>query len=185
MLKQRIITALVLLPLVLGLLLATRLNFFAASIAVIVYLIGLEWSKLAGFKSSLAHSAYALAVTTVNLFIWYTSDKFTMWPSPSWPALLEWDKPMVVLGLAFAAILLAVFIVFTYSRLPKWWSNLPLVSLLGLILLPSFFVSLISIRSIAYLDDFYQGGSTGSIYVLSNLGGRYGGLHYGKNLWKT
>jgi len=158
MLKQRIITALVLLPLVLGLLLATQLNFFAASIAVIVYLIGLEWAKLAGFKNGLAYTAYALAVTSVNLFIWYTSDKFTMWPSPSWPALLEWDQPMIVLGLAVAAIGLAIMIVLTYSRLPKWWSNLPIVSLIGLILLPAFFVSVISIRSIAYLDDFYRGG---------------------------
>ena len=158
MLKQRIITALVLLPLVLGLLLATRLNFFAASIAVIVYLVALEWGKLAGFKSNISHSIYALAVTSVNLSIWYTSGDFIMWPSPSWPFELVWDNPMIILGLAIAAVISSVLIVLFYSSLPKWWANVPTISLLGLILLPTFFVSLISIRSVAYLSDFYHGG---------------------------
>ena len=159
MLKQRIITALVLLALVLLLLMGTRLNFFAGIIAVVVYMVALEWAKLAGFKKGLALTGFAVSVTLVNLFIWYTSGEFIIWPSPSWPSFVVWDNPIIILASAVIAIVLAVTVVLGYSSLPKWWANAPLICLFGLILLPAFFVSLVSIRSTAYLEDFYHGGA--------------------------
>lgn len=158
MLKQRIITALVLLALVLVLLMGTQLNFFAGIIAVVVYMVALEWAKLAGFKKGIAHTGFAVAVTLVNLFIWYTSGDFIIWPSPSWPSFIVWDNPIIVLAASVVAIALAVSIVLGYSNIPKWWANPPLISLFGLVLLPAFFVSLVSIRSTAYLQDFFHGG---------------------------
>lgn len=158
MLKQRIITALFLIPLVLGLLLAIKLNYFAAAMTVVVYLVALEWAKLAEFKSAISCSIYAIAVSMINLAIWYTSGDFIIWPSPSWPMELVWDNPMIVLAAALVAILATVFIVFSYSKFPKWWANKAIISLFGLVMLPAFFISLVSIRSVAYLEDFYRGG---------------------------
>lgn len=158
MLKQRIITALFLLPLVITLFLMVPLEYFATAVAIVIYLVGLEWAKLAGLKLSLQCSLYAAFVTAINLILWLNGGDFRFWPSLSWPSQVSWDWPMLVLGLAVLAILLAVIIVVTYSRYPKWWANTFIRSLLGIILLPAFFVALMSIRSVAVMADFHHGG---------------------------
>lgn len=159
MLKQRIITALVLLPLVLAVIFMVPLNLFAGLVAIAVYLLALEWAKLAGLKDGLAHTIYALAVSAINFLIWWTSSDFMMWPSPSWPNELVWDSPMFVIGLSVVAIFFAVFIVLSYSRLPKWWANFSIIGIMGFVLLPAFFVAAVSIRSIGSLTESSHGGS--------------------------
>jgi len=158
MLKQRIITALILLPLVLALLFMASLDYFVTVIAIVTYLIAVEWAKLAGFTQSFQCSLYAFAVSCVNLALWYFADNFKFWPSLSWPQQLVWDYPLIVLATSVVAISMAIFIVLTYSRLPKWWANLPIRSLLGFAMLPAFFVSLICIRNVNSISDFYYGG---------------------------
>ncbi|WP_444994621.1 phosphatidate cytidylyltransferase [Aliikangiella sp. IMCC44359] len=158
MLKQRIITALILLPLVLGLILKVQLNYFAGVIAAVVYLLALEWGKLAGFKHHYQNTIYALVVAVIVLTTWYLADQLVMWPSPSWPFALVWDYPMIVLALGLLVIVCSLVVVLGYSWLPKWWSNQTVLLLFGIFLLPAFFVSFISIRSVSYLADFYRGG---------------------------
>lgn len=162
MLKQRVITALVLLPLVLVLFLMVPLHYFATAVVIIVYLIALEWAKLAGIRRKMLCSLYAVAVSTVNLGLWFWGGDFRFWPSLSWPNLLVWDYPMIAVGAAMAGLGISIFIVLTYSRFPKWWASLAFRGVLGFTLLPAFFVSLVSIRSVGYASlsesDFYYGG---------------------------
>lgn len=185
MLKQRIITALLLIPLVLGLLLLIPLNFFAGAICVVVYIIALEWANLAEYKNTIYCTVFALAVSGINLLLWYTSGDFIVWPSPSWPLELVWDYPMIVLAVALLVITVTTFIVFSYSKMTKWWANKVIVSLFGLILLPAFFISLMSIRSVGYLEDFYRGGQLllfmFCIIWAADTGAYIAGKAFGKN----
>jgi phosphatidate cytidylyltransferase len=159
MLKQRMITALILLPLVLALLFLTPLDYFVTVIVIVTYLIALEWAKLAGFKKSFQCSLYAFSISSFNLILWYFASDLKFWPSISWPHQLVWDLPLIVLAISVAAIAIAIIIVLTYSKLPKWWANLPVRFVLGFAMLPAFFVSLVSIRSVNYIaGDFYFGG---------------------------
>ncbi len=158
MLKQRIITALLLLPLVFVLLFAVPLDFFVTGVMIITYLLGLEWGRLAGFSHPVHCSLYALFISVINLLLWGTAGNFRFWPSLSWPSQIEFDLPMVVLLLALAVITLSAIIVFTFYQSNRWWANKPVRSLFGGILLPAFFVSLVSIRSVGSVADFYHGG---------------------------
>lgn len=162
MLKQRITTALVLLPAVFLLLFLVRLDFFAGLILVVVYLMALEWAKLAEFKKNVHWSLYALLISFVNLAIWYFSEAMVVWPSLSWPHHVQLDTPLLVLFAAVFFIFLCVLIVLTFSKSKGWWQSTAIKSLFGLVLLPAFFVSFISIRQTGYpmygVGDFVYGG---------------------------
>ncbi len=162
MLKQRIITALVLLPAVFLLLFSVRLDFFAGLILIVVYLMALEWAKLSEFKKNIHWSLFALLISFVNLSIWYFSEALVVWPSLSWPHYVQMDLPLLILFVALFFIFLSVVIVLSFSSNKNWWQGKMIKSLFGLILLPAFFVSFISIRQTGYpmygVGDFAYGG---------------------------
>jgi len=162
MLKQRVLTALVLLPLVIALLLLAPLKLFAAAILVVIYLLSLEWAKLLKFRSAWQASAFAIAVSVVNLSLWWWGGDYRFWPSVSWPSQMVWDLPIIALAVALVGLVVAMVIVFTFSVMPKWWSGRLVKGLLAFALLPGFFVALVSIRAVGSVSvansDLYHGG---------------------------
>jgi len=146
----------------------------------------LEWAKLAGFKKSFQCSLYAFAVSCVNLALWYFAGNFKFWPSLSWPHQLVWDYPLIVLAISVVAIAIAIFIVLTYSKLPKWWANLPVRFILGFAMLPAFFVALVCIRNVNYIaGDFYYGGQLLLMMFCMIWGADTGAYFTGKAFGKT
>src|SRR5471032_1519657 len=104
MLKQRIITALILLPIALcGFFLLDGASF-ALFIGLVVTLGGWEWARLAGFNAQIARVIYA-AVVAVLLFLLYVL-----------PDLAPW-----VLGAAVLWWLFATFLVLTYPQSSAHW----------------------------------------------------------------
>lgn len=158
MLKQRVTTAVTLLPVVLLLFFMVELDLFALAIASVVFMLGVEWARLAGFKEQQSQFAFAVSVSLLNLLIWWLQPNLKMWPSPSWPMALVWDSPMVAIVIGVVANCIAAFIVFTYSNNKPWWANKLVRGVLGLLLLPALFVSLVSIRKVAYIEDSLRGG---------------------------
>jgi len=185
MLKQRVITALLLLPAVYFLIFSLRLEIFAAVILVIVYLMALEWAKLAGFVRPSHSSYFALTVSIVNLSIWYFSERVDVWPSISWPNYFHKDLPLVILLVSLLAILIAVIIVLTFSTNNRWWQAKLSKSLLGIILLPAFFIAFVSIRNIGYSGGNTVYGGTLLFYMLlliwaADIGAYFSGKAFGK-----
>ncbi|MCF6194932.1 MAG: hypothetical protein L3J46_11435, partial [Kangiellaceae bacterium] len=166
MLKQRVITALLLLPAVYFLIFSLRLEIFAAVILVIVYLMALEWAKLAGFVKPTHSSYYALLVSATNLSIWKFSERVEVWPSISWPNYFHLDLPLAILLISLVAIFAAVMIVLTFSINSQWWQSTLSKSVLGIILLPTFFISFVSIRNIGYSAGNTIYGGTLLFYML-------------------
>ncbi|AMZ72410.1 MULTISPECIES: phosphatidate cytidylyltransferase [Pseudomonas] len=118
MLKQRIITALILLPIALGGFFLLEGASFALFIGLVVTLGAWEWARLAGFPAQSARVAYAAAVAAM-LFIMYVM-----------PGLAPW-----VLGAAVLWWATATFLVLTYPQTTHHWANAATKLVIGLLIL--------------------------------------------------
>ncbi|MDB5979083.1 MAG: hypothetical protein JWQ69_98 [Pseudomonas sp.] len=129
MLKQRIITALILLPIALcGFFLLDGASF-ALFIGLVVTLGGWEWARLAGFNAQIARVIYA-AVIAALLFLMYVL-----------PDLAPW-----VLGAAVLWWLLATFLVLTYPQSSAHWASAACKLVIGLLILLPAWQGLILIK---------------------------------------
>lgn len=121
MLKQRIITALILLPIALCGFFLLDGSGFALFIGLVVTLGAWEWARLAGFVNQLPRMAYAALVALLLFFMYILPD------------IAPW-----VLGAAVLWWALATFLVLTYPRTSSQWSSVACKLVIGLaILLPA------------------------------------------------
>jgi len=118
MLKQRIITALILLPIALcGFFLLAGASF-ALFIGLVVALGAWEWARLAGFAAQSARVLYAVVVAALLLLMYLLPD------------LAPW-----ILVAAVLWWMLATFLVLTYPDSGKHWSSTACKLLIGLLIL--------------------------------------------------
>ncbi len=165
MLKQRVLTALVLLPLAIWGIYALSDNGFKAVMAVITLLAALEWSKLSGLKSMALRITYVVAIflllAVINHFLS--------------------DRNFVVLWLAVVSAwwLLSLFRLLSYRqrKVEKLIQIVPSL-LAGVPVLTGMFLSIVLIR-----QEF---GST-SIFILmllvwgADTGAYFTGRKFGKH----
>lgn len=118
MLKQRIITALILAPLALCGFFLLEGGSFALFIGAVVVLGAWEWARLAGFEAQLTRVLFAAAVA-VLLFLLYLR-----------PGLAPW-----VLGAALLWWLAATWLVLTYPGSSEHWSSALYKLVIGLLIL--------------------------------------------------
>jgi len=118
MLKQRIITALILLPIALCGFFLLEGASFALFIGLVVTLGAWEWARLAGFPAQSARVAYAVAVAAM-LFIMHLV-----------PGIAPW-----VLGAAVLWWATATFLVLTYPKTTHHWANAATKLMIGLLIL--------------------------------------------------
>lgn len=156
MLKQRIITALLLLPAFWALLFWFSPQIFIGLIAVVIYLLALEWAFVSGVQSQKYRSLFALSVSLLNLALWFGSANLLDWRWPGLTQLSSFDIPGWILLLSLAAIGLGILMVANYSDRPGIWKSRYLRLLQGSSLLTAFFVSLVSLRGHGFqLDSNY------------------------------
>ncbi|MGB0496156.1 MAG: phosphatidate cytidylyltransferase [Kangiellaceae bacterium] len=192
MLKQRVITALLLLPLLAFILFYVRIEYFTAIILVLVYFMAQEWSKLCAHPSSAYHSLYAVLVASCCLSIWYFSESLVFWPSPSWPHIVSIsmsDLPLLILFLSVVSLLISFVIVITFSKNNNWWRVTAFREILGILLLTAFFVSFICMRQTDYPlmgdGNFAYGGSLILFMFLIIWAADVGAYFVGKQFGKT
>jgi phosphatidate cytidylyltransferase len=118
MLKQRIITALVLLPIALGGFFLLDGAAFALFIGAVVVLGSWEWARLAGFATQPLRIAYAALVAALLYGLYLT------------PALAPW-----LLAAALLWWVLATLLVLGYPASSRYWGGLPGKLLIGLLIL--------------------------------------------------
>ncbi|KAF1026538.1 MAG: Phosphatidate cytidylyltransferase [Pseudomonas sp.] len=132
MLKQRIITALILLPIALCGFFLLEGSGFALFIGLVVTLGAWEWARLAGFTGQLSRVVYA-AIVAVLLFFMYIL-----------PELAPW-----VLGAAVLWWALATFLVLTYPGTSSQWSSVACKLVIGLLILLPAWQGLVYIKHMA------------------------------------
>lgn len=161
MLKQRIITALILLPVALCGFFLLEGAAFALFIGVVVTLGGWEWARLAGLATQPLRVAYALVVALLLGALYHL------------PALAPW-----VLGVAMLWWLLATLLVLTYPQSSRYWGGTPGRLLIGLlILLPAW-------QGLALLKQWPQANMLIiAVMVLvwgADIGAYFSGKRFGK-----
>lgn len=132
MLKQRIITALILLPIALCGFFLLEGAGFALFIGLVVTLGAWEWARLAGFAEQLPRVVYA-AVVALLLFLMYILPDVAPW----------------VLGAAVLWWALATFLVLTYPRTSSKWSSVACKLVIGLLILLPAWQGLVYIKHMA------------------------------------
>ena len=118
MLKQRIITALILLPVALGGFFLLDGWAFALFIGAVVTLGAWEWARLAGLEAQPQRVFYALVVAGL------------LYGAYLFPSVAPW-----LLGAAFLWWLLATLLVLSYPVSSRYWGGLPGKLLIGLLIL--------------------------------------------------
>lgn len=174
MLKLRVITALVLLPLALYAILFLDNQSFAAVIGVVTLIAAYEWAGFAKFPSVLAKLAYVVIVATVIYSLWLIN--FVI-------------SPMVMNAVSAGFWLLALLLIFAYPGSASFWKDRPpMIAVLGLILLTMTWYSLTAIHAISAVQ-IGEGQITGPYLLLSvmmlvwaaDTGAYFSGRRFGKN----
>ncbi|WP_227369058.1 phosphatidate cytidylyltransferase [Halomonas sp. M20] len=160
MLRQRVLTALVLIPLALLGLFGLSGVGFALFTAVVVLLAAWEWANLSGFSATLSRLAYVLAIALVMLISWHTFIAFAAWPL--WLALLGW--------------LVSFYWVATYPDSLKQWSRPWLRLLSGVWVLLPCWIGFVQLR---------LSGAEWLLYVLlivwfADVGAYFAGRRFGR-----
>ncbi|WP_027896869.1 phosphatidate cytidylyltransferase [Zestomonas thermotolerans] len=122
MLKQRVITALILLPIALGGFFLLDGAAFAAFIGLVVTLGAWEWARLAGIETQPGRIAYAALVAALVLLLYLAR------------AGLPWLAGAVLL-LAMLWWLAAIALVIGYPASSRCWSTVPVRLAIGLLIL--------------------------------------------------
>ncbi|WMS86963.1 phosphatidate cytidylyltransferase [Pleionea litopenaei] len=182
MLKQRIITAVLLLPLVGILLFVLSLHEFAAALVIVLYLMAWEWGRLGDLRSGMARSFYAMLVALSALGVWYLAPALEFWPS-TW--FIEWHltSTLVVYWLSFVAWACAFLMMLLSAKHRSFWAShhWPRL-LLGWIILLGFWVSVIAIQGSSTIVEPYRGAYLVLFMLFMIWGADVGGYLFGK-LW--
>ncbi|WP_144391650.1 phosphatidate cytidylyltransferase [Pleionea sediminis] len=180
MLKQRIITGVLLLPVVGVVLFGLNLKGFALALLAINYLMGWEWARLAGVQSGASKSFFALFVSFLALVVWYFNQNLQLWPS-TWFVEWHWTSTLISYWLTLMAWVLAIIMILVSKYNKSFWTHGPWFRLaIGAILIVGFWVSAISVRNIQISQDPYFGGYL-VLYMLTLIwGADVGGYIFGK-----
>lgn len=172
MLKQRIITAVIL---AIALLAASTLLsafYFAIFVALIVLLAVWEWSRLIGLQQIKSRLAYliSLALVLVGLFrllnINPTGDS------------IDWLRVSVILGLGLLFWILTLFMLWGYPENKKHWNDESKIASMGLFVLIPTWVGLVQLK---YIEP--NGYLVLSLIVLVaavDIGAYFSGVNFGR-----
>ena len=145
MLKQRIITGVVLAPLTLACVFFLGANAFAIFCCIVILIGAWEWGPLMGLTSHLGRLAFMAIVSTIMAILAVTSPIDTMWSSSG--ALHPVYQGILILAAIWWAI--AALLVYSYpNSAGTWRDNLLVKGLIGLLSLIPAWVAFIAIRTI-------------------------------------
>ncbi|MDC8830408.1 phosphatidate cytidylyltransferase [Alteromonas gilva] len=181
MLKQRIITAIILAPLAILAILFLPITMFQYVIAGVVALGGYEWANMSGLSSRPVKVVFGLALLAVCLGLIALVDVELIWFQGSLNALYHW-----ILSLAALWWLASLFMIIAYPRYSAFWQQSWIIRcLFGVITLIPTWVAVVALRSSLYdVDTFY--GASLIFYVLgivwaADIGAFFVGVKFGRH----
>ncbi len=188
MLKQRIITAVLLLPIVVVLLFFLSLEHFALALLAVNFLMAWEWARLSGFEKNWQRILFGLSVVLLSVIIWLNQMNLTSWPASSWPNEWNWQQlPLMVYSLTLILWCVAVaFVLFADPEKLKNHFFRWLQLCIGVILLIGFWISMISLRHTENLNDDSLRGGWILLYMMmliwaADIGGYIFGRLWGRH----
>lgn len=181
MLKQRIITALILAPLALFGILFLPLTGFQLFISVVVALGAWEWANLSGMQSTVARTVYTLLLSMLCLLFAWLVPVDQVWIDGRLNQVY-----FLVLAVATGWWILSLLMIVAYPRYSQVWRNSrALRGGFGILTLVPTWVAVMTLRTNIYdVDTFY--GASLIFYVLgivwaADIGAFFVGVKFGKH----
>ncbi|MCW9028563.1 MAG: phosphatidate cytidylyltransferase, partial [Kangiella sp.] len=184
MLKQRIITALVLLPLAMALLFYPGLEVFSLILIPIFVIIGWEWSRLLQTNMIIKSLFIAFVIASLcGTFYWLNQREFFDYPviPTNWTEI----HPFKLLIVSIMAWVVAFVLILLYPKVGRVWLRGPWVrALFGLVFLVSAWLAVVLIRSTDIVQDHYYGGWLLLLMFVVIWGADIGAYAFGKTMGK-
>lgn len=181
MLKQRIITALILAPLAILAILFLPLDVFQYAIAGVIALGGYEWANMSGLPKRPHKVAFLLVLLAVCLGLISLVDTNMIWYQGKLNAIYHW-----VLSVACLWWLVSLAMIIAYPRYSKFWQTSWMIRcLFGVLTLIPTWVAVVSLRARLYEVDAFYGASL-IFYVLgivwaADIGAFFVGVKFGRH----
>ena len=181
MLKQRIITALILAPAAILAIFYLSLINFAAAMLVVMAIGAWEWGPLMGCANKRYRIAFVSVTSILIATLWYFLPLDTLWDAPKHLV----DEANIVLWLAVAWWLLSAGLTFLYPRFSKFWSSHRSVrGLFGWLTLVPTWLAFMALRSSDYQVDPYHGAQLLMFLFLMVWSADVGAYFVGKSIGK-
>jgi len=181
MLKQRVVTALILAPLALFAILFLPLQGFEIVVAGIMALGAWEWANLMGLTHALAKSVYTALVAGLCLLLSFFIPVADIWHQGTLNQVYLW-----ILEVAALWWLMSLALIIVYPKMNNFWRGSTLWrGLFGLLTLIPTWVALVSLRTSLYdIEPLY--GASLIFYVLgivwaADIGAFFIGVKFGRH----
>lgn len=182
MLKQRIITALVLAPSAIVAIFYLPLVYFAALFLAIIGIGAWEWGPLMGFKDNARRIGFVTATLMLIWAIWSL-----LFPSDLWLNSKELNSfAMTILWIAVGWWLLSAFLMISYPNSSNFWSKYHSIrGLFGWLTLVPTWLAFMVIRTNDYHVDSYHGAKLLMLLFLMVWTADIGAYFFGKAMGKN
>jgi len=189
LLKQRIITALVLAPLTLACVFFLGAEAFALFCAVVILIGAWEWGPLMGLNATISRLAFMAVNAAIIGFLAFTVPVETMWLNDhqllSESALKLQPIYQNILLAAGVWWLLSTALVYSYpNSAAAWRDNLVVKGLMGLLTLIPAWIAFVAIRTLDINNHFYFGATllfaSLAIVWAADVGAYFFGKRFGK-----
>ena len=174
MLIQRLLAAIVLIPLVIILLFFTKLPIFASIMIAVGGIAAWEWSQFLHITNKHSRLMFAFFIAVLLALLYFMPIPFE----------LKSKLYNIILSLSIIWWLVALYLVMSYPKTIHYWSNIAIKLFFAFFTLFPFFISVIVLRSIDYQSNCY----TGAILLLyifvlvwaTDTGAYFAGRTFGK-----
>jgi phosphatidate cytidylyltransferase len=181
LLKQRIITALILAPAAISAIFYLSLINFAAVILVVMAIGAWEWGPLMGCASKRYRIAFVSITSILIAMLWYFLTLDQLWQAPK----LLTEQANIVLWLAVAWWFLSAGLTFVYPRCSAFWSSHRSVrGLFGWLTLVPTWLAFMVLRTSEYQVDSYHGAQLLMFLFLMVWSADVGAYFVGKSIGK-
>jgi len=125
LLKQRILTAVILAPAVVMAIFYLPLNYFAGFLLAVMAIGAWEWGPLMGFTSNTRRSIFVACTSLLIVLLWYYLTLNSLWLNADGLEGVLLSHPLVnlILWLAVAWWILSAMLTLLYPRYSKFWSS--------------------------------------------------------------
>ena len=189
MLKQRILTALILAPAVIVAIFYLPLNYFAGFLLAVMAIGAWEWGPLMGFASTGRRVIFALVTSLLISLIWYfipLNEVWTLKVSVVNATLYQAQQSAIyLLWLAVLWWLLSATLTLLYPKFSKFWSSHRSIrGVFGWLTLVPTWMAFMILRTSDYSTDTYHGAQLIMFLFLMVWSADVGAYFVGKSLGK-
>ncbi len=186
MLKQRILTAIILAPAVIAAIFYLPLNYFAGFFLAVMAIGAWEWGPLMDFTSQSRRLAFVAATSLLISLLWFLIPLNEIWLTDAASGLAQPHQGVsAILWLAVAWWMLSAALTLLYPRYSQFWSSHRSIrGVFGWLTLVPTWLAFVVLRSSEFTSDSYHGAQVIMFLFLMVWSADVGAYFVGKAIGK-